>query len=109
MNHCASGAVGPQVRQVLRGQGLAKSPHRRRHQSVVGVGALRDVRVIQERISSGDIPNSTPQPSQNLVEPWWNLVEPCLRAAPDHRSQSGLRPQTFQLFGKKQLGIGLRF
>ena len=33
-------------------------------------------------------PRSTPQPSQNLVEPWWNpagtLVEPYLRAAPDH-------------------------
>ena len=47
------------------------------------------------KISSGDIPNSmrcssarkTPQPSQNLVEPWWNcgtLAEPYLRAAPDH-------------------------
>ena len=31
---------------------------------------------------------TTPQPSQNLAEPSWNpggtLVEPCLRAAPDH-------------------------
>ena len=71
-----------------------------------------------------------PQPSQNLVQPWWNprgtlphnhpdhpavhaepelcwnprgtLVDPYLRAAPEPpRSLSGLRPQSFQLLGKK--------
>ena len=50
--------------------------------------------------------NTTPRPSQNLVEPWWNpsgtLVEPYLRAAPDHPgAYLGLRPQSFQLLRKK--------
>ena len=55
----------------------------------------------------------TPQSLQNLVEPWWNpggtLVQPWCnprgtlpqgRPGPP-RSLSGLRPQSFQLFGKK--------
>ena len=55
---------------------------------------------------------TTPQPSQNLVEPWWNpgatLVEPwwnpggTLVEPWPPQSLSGLRPQSFQLLGKKE-------
>ena len=49
-------------------------------------------------------PHSPPRTSWNA---WWNpggtLVEPYLRAAPGPpRSLSGLRPQSFQLLGKKK-------
>ena len=60
---------------------------------------------------------TTPQPSQNLVEPWWNpggtLVEPSWNprgTLPQGRtvppwSLSGLRPQSFQLLGKNCLPL----
>ena len=78
---------------------------------------------IDYRTSSGDIPNSMrcsfqcshhtaalAEPRGTLMEPSWNprgtLVEPSwnpyLRTAPDHpEAFSGLRPQSFQLLGKK--------
>ena len=72
--------------------------------------------VLRILISSGDIPNSimlapprtTPQPSQNLVERWWNPGQTSwwnLTSGPPGppRSLSLLRPQSFQLLGKKDM------
>ena len=78
-------------------------------------GALCSFPSPQKKIGSGDIPNSTRsrRTSWNpggtrwnlggtLVEPWWNPrgTFPPGRPGPP-RSLSGLRPQSFQLLGKK--------
>ena len=46
---------------------------------------------------------ATPQPSQNLAEPWWNPRGTLPQGRPrPPRSLSKLRPQSFQLLGKKR-------
>ena len=54
-------------------------------------------------------PRSPRRTSQNLVEPWWNpggtLVEPYLRAAPDHPEAWAETQKSFQLGKKKRRGL----